>query len=74
MDQPEWQESTTLEGAHNFASTVGYPVLVRPSFVLSGAAMRVASTSEELTACLQGSLPPFEYAFAMIYSLQCVRR
>ena len=56
VDQPEWQESTTLHGAHSFAANVGYPVLVRPSFVLSGAAMRVASNSDELTACLQGKI------------------
>ena len=53
VDQPEWQESTTLTEAHSFSSTVGYPVLVRPSFVLSGAAMRVASNADELSACLQ---------------------
>lgn len=53
IDQPEWKELTSLDEAHKFADTVGYPVLVRPSFVLSGAAMRVASTVDELTACLQ---------------------
>ena len=53
VDQPEWKESTTLVEAHSFATEVGYPVLVRPSFVLSGAAMRVASNADELTACLQ---------------------
>jgi carbamoylphosphate synthase large subunit len=55
VDQPEWQESTTLKGAKKFAESVGYPVLVRPSFVLSGAAMRVASNADELAACLQGT-------------------
>jgi len=53
VDQPQWSELTTKEDAYSFATTVGYPVLVRPSFVLSGAAMSVASTSEELMICLQ---------------------
>eukprot|EP01035_Chromulina_nebulosa_P019330 gene19330-25194_t len=48
IDQPEWSELTTLVDAKAFASKVGYPVLVRPSFVLSGAAMSVASTADEL--------------------------
>lgn len=41
VDQPEWAEVTTLEAAKAFAKKVGYPVLVRPSYVLSGAAMNV---------------------------------
>ena len=53
IDQPEWRELTTRSDAHSFANKVGYPVLVRPSFVLSGAAMSVASTPEQLTVCLQ---------------------
>jgi carbamoyl-phosphate synthase small subunit len=55
IDQPEWKELTNFGEATGFADKVGYPVLVRPSFVLSGAAMRVASTSEELVACLQNA-------------------
>jgi carbamoyl-phosphate synthase large subunit len=56
VDQPEWKELTTVEAAKDFASQVGYPVLVRPSFVLSGAAMAVASTERELRRCLQEAL------------------
>ncbi|KAG5647105.1 hypothetical protein DXG03_001476 [Asterophora parasitica] len=41
VDQPEWTEVTTLDAAKAFASKVGYPVLIRPSYVLSGAAMNV---------------------------------
>ena len=41
VDQPEWVEATTVEKAKEFAQRVGYPVLVRPSYVLSGAAMNV---------------------------------
>jgi len=48
VDQPEWKAFTKIEEAYKFADKVGYPVLVRPSYVLSGAAMRVAHTSEEL--------------------------
>ncbi len=48
IDQPEWNELTSVDGAKKFAENVGYPVLVRPSYVLSGAAMSVASTDEEL--------------------------
>ena len=55
VDQPAWSELKTRDEAHTFAREVGYPVLVRPSFVLSGAAMSVASNPEELTKCLQGA-------------------
>jgi carbamoyl-phosphate synthase large subunit len=48
IDQPEWKELADMEDAITFGETVGYPVLVRPSYVLSGAAMSVASTNEEL--------------------------
>jgi carbamoylphosphate synthase large subunit len=53
VDQPQWKELTTRSDAYVFADLVGYPVLVRPSFVLSGAAMSVASNEAELTRCLQ---------------------
>jgi len=53
VDQPEWKELTTLQEAQAFATKVGFPVLVRPSFVLSGAAMSVASTEVQLERCLQ---------------------
>jgi carbamoyl-phosphate synthase large subunit len=42
IGQPEWKELTSLESAKEFAREVGYPVLIRPSYVLSGAAMNVA--------------------------------
>lgn len=53
IDQPEWKELLTLKEAKKFANKVQYPVLVRPSYVLSGAAMGVASTDEELTTFLE---------------------
>ncbi len=48
IDQPLWRELTSMKDAFAFAKEVGYPVLVRPSYVLSGAAMAVASNDEEL--------------------------
>lgn len=48
VDQPEWKAFTKISDAYKFAEKVGFPVLVRPSYVLSGAAMRVAHTHEEL--------------------------
>ena len=42
--QPQWKELTDLESAAEFAAQVGYPVLVRPSYVLSGAAMSICHT------------------------------
>ena len=53
IDQPEWKELVSQESAQEFARTVGYPVLVRPSYVLSGAAMSVASNDAELSRYLQ---------------------
>ncbi|MBX3728325.1 MAG: carbamoyl-phosphate synthase (glutamine-hydrolyzing) large subunit [Candidatus Sumerlaeia bacterium] len=53
IDQPEWAELTSNEEATAFAGKVGYPVLVRPSYVLSGAAMAVASTQSELEKYLR---------------------
>ena len=41
IDQPAWKELTSMEDMHEFIEKVGYPVLVRPSYVLSGAAMNV---------------------------------
>ncbi len=52
IDQPEWNEMVTQEEAEEFASSKGYPVLVRPSYVLSGAAMSVASNGSELARYL----------------------
>ena len=50
--QPPWRELRSLDEAFEFASDVGYPVIVRPSYVLSGAAMGVAGTDRELKAIL----------------------
>jgi len=52
IDQPEWMALSSVEDAKKFAEKVGYPVLVRPSYVLSGAAMNVASSAEDLEAYL----------------------
>ena len=48
VDQPRWRELTTLEDIYNFVDEVGFPVLIRPSYVLSGAAMNVVSNRSEL--------------------------
>ena len=53
IDQPAWQELTSLDDVKAFVDKVGYPVLVRPSYVLSGAAMNVCYDEEELTRFLQ---------------------
>ena len=48
IDQPRWKELTTLDEIHLFVDEVGFPLLVRPSYVLSGAAMNVCSNKSEL--------------------------
>jgi len=48
VDQPEWKELTSMEEIHGFVDRVGFPVLIRPSYVLSGAAMNVVSNRDEL--------------------------
>ncbi|WP_294617542.1 carbamoyl-phosphate synthase (glutamine-hydrolyzing) large subunit [uncultured Bacteroides sp.] len=53
VDQPEWRALTSLEDIDAFVAQVGFPVLVRPSYVLSGAAMNVCSNREELERFLQ---------------------
>ena len=53
IDQPAWQELTSLEDVKEFVDKVGYPVLVRPSYVLSGAAMNVCYNEEELANFLK---------------------
>jgi len=52
IDQPPWKELTSLEAAKSFANTIGYPVLIRPSYVLSGAAMNVAWDDASLVTFL----------------------
>lgn len=53
VDQPEWRALTSFEDINSFVDKVGFPVLVRPSYVLSGAAMNVCSNQEELERFLQ---------------------
>ncbi len=48
VDQPAWQTVTSLQKAKKFAEKKGYPLLIRPSYVLSGAAMNIVSSNEEL--------------------------
>lgn len=55
IDQPAWQEVTTLAKAKQFARRVGYPVLIRPSYVLSGGAMNVVKNEAELADYLQAA-------------------
>lgn len=53
IDQPPWKELASLDEVGRFAAAIGYPVLIRPSYVLSGAAMSVALSGEELTRYLR---------------------
>jgi carbamoyl-phosphate synthase large subunit len=53
INQPAWKELTTLKGAVAFASKVGYPVLIRPSYVLSGSAMSIATNENDLERYLE---------------------
>jgi len=53
INQPEWSALTSMEDIDEFIKRVGFPVLVRPSYVLSGAAMNVCSNEEELKRFLQ---------------------
>ena len=53
VDQPRWRELTSFDDIHRFIDEVGFPVLVRPSYVLSGAAMNVCSNNEELERFLR---------------------
>lgn len=55
IDQPAWKELTSVEAAEEFAEEVGYPVLVRPSYVLSGAAMTVIRSKEDLKEKLEAA-------------------
>ena len=53
VDQPRWKELSSMDDINDFVAEVGFPVLVRPSYVLSGAAMNVCSNQEELERFLQ---------------------
>ncbi len=53
IDQPRWQELTTMDDVNSFVDRIGYPVLVRPSYVLSGAAMNVCYNQSQLENFLQ---------------------
>lgn len=55
VDQPLWKELTSIDEAEEFAKSVGYPVLVRPSYVLSGAAMSVIKNESELDSKLSNA-------------------
>ncbi|MDE0960235.1 MAG: carbamoyl-phosphate synthase (glutamine-hydrolyzing) large subunit [Planctomycetota bacterium] len=55
IDQPEWRELTSIEDARSFSARCGYPVLIRPSYVLSGAAMSVAHSDEEMELYLKAA-------------------
>lgn len=55
IDQPAWKELTSIKAAEEFANDVGYPVLVRPSYVLSGAAMTVIRSGEDLKDKLEAA-------------------
>jgi carbamoyl-phosphate synthase large subunit len=53
IDQPRWQELTSIDDIYGFADRIGFPLLIRPSYVLSGAAMNVVSNREELSHFLK---------------------
>jgi carbamoyl-phosphate synthase large subunit len=53
IDQPRWRELTSMDAINEFVDEVGFPILVRPSYVLSGAAMNVCSNQEELERFLK---------------------
>jgi len=55
IDQPAWEEVTTLAKAKKFAASVGFPVFIRPSYVLSGGAMNVVRTNAELNHYLKAA-------------------
>ena len=48
IDQPQWKELSSMDDVNEFVDRVGFPVLIRPSYVLSGAAMRVCHTKQEM--------------------------
>eukprot|EP00057_Strongylocentrotus_purpuratus_P012618 XP_011667092.1 PREDICTED: CAD protein [Strongylocentrotus purpuratus] len=56
LNQPQWKELTDIQAAKEFCQRVGYPCLVRPSYVLSGAAMNVAHTADNLEGYLSSAV------------------
>lgn len=56
IGQPKWSVATSLEQVKGFIDHVGYPVIVRPSYVLSGAAMQIVRTDDELASCLANAV------------------
>lgn len=55
IDQPRWKELSSIEDVNNFADEVGLPIMIRPSYVLSGAAMKVISDRSELEESLRNA-------------------
>ncbi|MCC8146959.1 MAG: carbamoyl-phosphate synthase (glutamine-hydrolyzing) large subunit [Bacteroidales bacterium] len=55
IDQPQWKELTSMEDINSFVEKVGFPVLIRPSYVLSGAAMNVCYTHEDMETFLKAA-------------------
>jgi len=55
IQQPEWIKAGNLDAARRFSKKIGYPVLIRPSYVLSGSAMNVAFDAKELTAYIKAA-------------------
>lgn len=55
IDQPRWAELTVKDDIYRFAAEVGFPLLIRPSYVLSGAAMRVVTSADELDEALRAA-------------------
>ncbi len=53
--QPEWDSFATMRGVREFAKRIGYPVIIRPSYVLSGSAMKVARNGKELEGYIKGA-------------------
>lgn len=55
IDQPRWKELSSIEDIYNFTDEVGLPIMIRPSYVLSGAAMKVVSSRSELEEALNNA-------------------
>ena len=74
IDQPRWRELTSMTDIHEFVEEVGYPVLVRPSYVLSGAAMNVCSNDDELERFLKLAANVSKQHPVVVTSLSSMRR